>query len=123
MIVISGEVRADVVVREVEPEDHSIALAIKDSMDPYTDFRESMLEMMAGREIWPRRELQELLDCFLRLNQPVHHSLIVHAFADACFGKAATSAVAVAAASAAVADHRRVPLVRRRSSPSSKHQP
>ena len=123
VIVISGEVRADVVVREVEPEDHSIALAIKDSMDPYTDFRESMLEMMAGREIWPRRELQELLDCFLRLNQPVHHSLIVHAFADACFGKAATSAVAVAAASAAVADHRRVPLVRRRSSPSSKHQP
>ena len=124
MIVISGEVRADVVVREVQPEDHSIALAIKDSMDPYTDFRESMLEMMAGREIWPRRELQELLDCFLRLNQPVHHSLIVHAFADACFGKAAaTSAVAVAAASAVVADHRRVPLVRRRSSPSSKHQP
>jgi uncharacterized protein (TIGR01568 family) len=124
VIVISGEVRADVVVREVQPEDHSIALAIKDSMDPYTDFRESMLEMMAGREIWPRRELQELLDCFLRLNQPVHHSLIVHAFADACFGKAAaTSAVAVAVASAAVADHRRVPLVRRRSSPSPKHQP
>lgn len=124
VIVISGEVRADIVVQEVEPEDHSIALAIKDSMDPYTDFRESMLEMMAGRETWPRRELQELLDCFLRLNQPVHHSLIVHAFADACFGKAAaTSAVAVAAASAAVADHRLVPLVRRRSSPSSKHQP
>ena len=60
----------------------SIALA-KDSSDPYVDFRDSMLEMMQEKNLWQRQEeLQDLLQCFLHLNQPVHHQLIHQAFSD-----------------------------------------
>lgn len=60
----------------------SIALA-KDSSDPYADFRDSMLEMMQEKNLWQREEeLQDLLQCFLHLNQPVHHQLIRQAFSD-----------------------------------------
>lgn len=60
----------------------SIALA-KDSSDPYADFRDSMLEMMQEKNLWQREEeLQDLLQCFLHLNQPVHHQLIHQAFSD-----------------------------------------
>jgi uncharacterized protein (TIGR01568 family) len=60
----------------------SIALA-KDSSDPYVDFRDSMLEMMQEKNLWQRQEdLQDLLQCFLHLNQPVHHQMIHRAFSD-----------------------------------------
>lgn len=67
---------SDMVVQE------SIALA-KDSSDPYADFRDSMLEMMQEKNLWQRQdELQDLLLCFLHLNQPIHHHLIHQAFSD-----------------------------------------
>lgn len=60
----------------------SIALA-KDSSDPYADFRDSMLEMMHEKNLWQRQdELQDLLQCFLHLNQPMHHQLIHQVFSD-----------------------------------------
>lgn len=60
----------------------SIALA-KDSSDPYADFRDSMLEMMQEKNLWQRQgEQQDLLQCFLHLNQPVYHRLIHQAFSD-----------------------------------------
>ncbi|XP_074576312.1 transcription repressor OFP13-like [Curcuma longa] len=51
------------------------------SRDPYRDFRASMEEMVAahGLREWPR--LEELLHCYLRLNEEKHHRVIVLAFA------------------------------------------
>ncbi|CAA0822525.1 Transcription repressor OFP6 [Striga hermonthica] len=54
----------------------------KDSDDPYLDFRRSMLQMILEREIYSRDELKELLDCFLRLNDPYYHGIIVRAFTE-----------------------------------------
>ncbi|KAK1323156.1 hypothetical protein QJS10_CPA02g01039 [Acorus calamus] len=53
---------------------------VKDSDDPYVDFRNSMLQMIVEKEIYSFEELRELLDCFLSLNSPYHHELIVTAF-------------------------------------------
>ncbi|KAL2536056.1 transcription repressor OFP6-like [Forsythia ovata] len=53
---------------------------VKDSEDPYQDFRQSMLQMILEREIYSTTDLQELLNCFLELNSPHHHEVIVKAF-------------------------------------------
>ncbi|KAL7127077.1 hypothetical protein ABFS83_14G230400 [Erythranthe nasuta] len=55
---------------------------VKDSEDPYQDFRQSMLQMIFEKEIYTRSGLQQLLHCFLELNLPRHHQTIVQAFAD-----------------------------------------
>jgi uncharacterized protein (TIGR01568 family) len=52
----------------------------KDSSDPYRDFRHSMLQMILEKEIYSKDDLRELLDCFLRLNSPCHHDVIIKAF-------------------------------------------
>ncbi|KAK8476762.1 hypothetical protein V6N13_131114 [Hibiscus sabdariffa] len=52
----------------------------KDSDDPYRDFRQSMLQMMEEKHIYSTNDLQELLRCFLELNSPCHHRVIVEAF-------------------------------------------
>ncbi|KAB2050399.1 hypothetical protein ES319_A13G243100v1 [Gossypium barbadense] len=57
----------------------SIAV-VKDSHDPYLDFRHSMLQMIEEKHIYSADELQELLQCFLELNSPCHHRVIVEAF-------------------------------------------
>ena len=57
----------------------SIAV-VKDSNDPYHDFRQSMLQMILEKQIFSKGDLQELLDCFLELNSPCHHEVIVQAF-------------------------------------------
>ncbi|XP_052482010.1 transcription repressor OFP6-like [Gossypium raimondii] len=57
----------------------SIAV-VKDSHDPYLDFRHSMLQMIEEKHIYSANELQELLQCFLELNSPCHHRVIVEAF-------------------------------------------
>lgn len=59
----------------------SIAV-VKDSDDPYNDFRQSMLQMIIEREIYSKEELQELLNRFLELNDPTQHEIIVEAFMD-----------------------------------------
>lgn len=55
---------------------------VKDSEDPYQDFRQSMLQMIFEREIYSKNDLQELLNCFLELNSPRHHQIIVKAFVE-----------------------------------------
>ncbi|KAJ0964320.1 hypothetical protein J5N97_029442 [Dioscorea zingiberensis] len=52
------------------------------SDDPYRDFRASMEEMVVahGLREWPR--LQELLHCYLKLNEKKTHKVIVLAFMD-----------------------------------------
>lgn len=55
---------------------------VKDSEDPYQDFHQSMLQMILEREIYSRDDLQELLNCFLELNSPHHHQIIVKAFVE-----------------------------------------
>lgn len=54
----------------------------KDSEDPYLDFRQSMLQMIMENEIYSKDELRELLNCFLQLNSPYHHGVIVRAFTE-----------------------------------------
>ncbi|XVF07572.1 hypothetical protein REPUB_Repub06bG0151000 [Reevesia pubescens] len=54
----------------------------KDSDDPYLDFRHSMLQMILEKEIYSKDDLKELLNCFLQLNSPHHHGIIVRAFTE-----------------------------------------
>lgn len=54
----------------------------KDSDDPYLDFRQSMLQMILENEIYSKDDLRELLNCFLQLNSPYHHGIIVRAFTE-----------------------------------------
>ncbi|KAK3226965.1 hypothetical protein Dsin_006827 [Dipteronia sinensis] len=54
----------------------------KDSDDPYLDFRHSMLQMILEKEIYNKEDLKELLNCFLQLNSPYHHEIIVRAFTE-----------------------------------------
>ncbi|KAH7680742.1 Ovate protein family C-terminal protein [Dioscorea alata] len=57
---------------------------VKESEDPYLDFRDSMVVMIVEKEIYAWEELEELLHCFIALNAPHHHALIRRAFADVC---------------------------------------
>lgn len=52
------------------------------SRDPYCDFRASMEEMVVAHELRDWHCLQELLHCYVRLNEKKHHKVIVLAFAD-----------------------------------------
>ncbi|XP_022972591.1 transcription repressor OFP6-like [Cucurbita maxima] len=54
----------------------------KDSDDPYLDFRHSMVQMILENEIYSKDDLRGLLRCFLQLNSPSHHGIIVRAFAE-----------------------------------------
>ncbi|KAE9585638.1 hypothetical protein Lal_00009816 [Lupinus albus] len=56
----------------------------KESDDPYSDFRYSMLQMIVEKEIYSENDLQELLQCFLQLNAPCHHHAIVQVFIEIC---------------------------------------
>lgn len=54
----------------------------KESDDPYLDFRHSMLQMILEKEIYSKDDLRELLNCFLQLNSPYHHGIIVRVFTE-----------------------------------------
>ncbi|MED6169187.1 hypothetical protein PIB30_019300 [Stylosanthes scabra] len=56
----------------------------KESTDPYRDFRYSILQMIFEKEIFSESGLQELLQCFLELNSPCQHQIIVQAFMEIC---------------------------------------
>lgn len=56
----------------------------KDSDDPYFDFRESMLQMILENQIYSKDDLTQLLTCFLHLNSPYHHGVILRAFTEIC---------------------------------------
>ncbi|KAF7809740.1 transcription repressor OFP7 [Senna tora] len=55
---------------------------VKKSENPYGDFRRSMLEMIVDKKMYEEKDLEELLCCFLSLNSPKHHGLIIQAFTD-----------------------------------------
>ncbi|KAE8679408.1 Transcription repressor OFP8 [Hibiscus syriacus] len=54
----------------------------KESDDPYLDFKYSMLQMILEKEIYSKVDLKELLNCFLKLNSPYYHGIIVRAFTE-----------------------------------------
>ncbi|WOL07496.1 hypothetical protein Cni_G16238 [Canna indica] len=52
------------------------------SEDPYHDFRASMEEMVAAHQLWEWHSLEDLLQCYLRVNEKKNHKVIVLAFMD-----------------------------------------
>ncbi|GMN61157.1 hypothetical protein TIFTF001_030241 [Ficus carica] len=60
----------------------SCIAVVKDSDDPFEDFKQSMKQMIVEKEIYVKKDLQELLRCFLELNSPSHRDIIVRAFTD-----------------------------------------
>ncbi|XP_051205302.1 uncharacterized protein [Lolium perenne] len=48
--------------------------------DPRTDFRESMEEMISAKGIRDAGDLEDLLACYLSLNDAEHHDLIIEVF-------------------------------------------
>ncbi|KAG5569730.1 hypothetical protein H5410_059496 [Solanum commersonii] len=57
---------------------------VKKSKDPYGDFRDSMLEMIMENQIFGAKELENLLECFLKLNSQYHHEVIIDVFTEIC---------------------------------------
>ncbi|XP_078170582.1 uncharacterized protein LOC144564842 [Carex rostrata] len=55
---------------------------VKESADPYIDFRDSMLQMIIEMEIYAWDDLRDLLHRFLALNAPCNHQYILRAFAE-----------------------------------------
>lgn len=56
----------------------------RDSFDPRTDFRESMLEVIASKGLKEPRELRSLLNCYISLNSEDHRGVILEAFHEVC---------------------------------------
>ncbi|KAK1357557.1 Transcription repressor [Heracleum sosnowskyi] len=55
---------------------------VKKSEDPYEDFKKSMMDMIWEKQMFEEADLEQLLECFLSLNSPRHHKVIVEAFAE-----------------------------------------
>lgn len=55
---------------------------VKKSEDPYEDFKRSMMDMIWEKQMFEEGDLEQLLQCFLSLNSPRHHKVIVDAFAE-----------------------------------------
>lgn len=61
--------------------DGSVAV-VKQSDDPLSDFRQSMLQMIVENGIVAGEDLREMLRRFLSLNAPHHHDIILRAFGE-----------------------------------------
>lgn len=68
-------------IKEHRQENKSFVV-LKRSVDPYKDFKKSMLEMILERQIFEPRDLEQLLMSFLSLNSRVHHKAILKAFSE-----------------------------------------
>ncbi|XP_042380594.1 transcription repressor OFP8-like [Zingiber officinale] len=55
---------------------------VKETSEPYHEFKESMVQMIVEKEMYGWDDLNDLLHRFLSLNSPRHHHLILRAFAD-----------------------------------------
>lgn len=55
---------------------------VKNSEDPYEDFKRSMMEMIREKHMVEAKDLEQLLQCFLSLNHRHHHAVIVQAFSE-----------------------------------------
>jgi len=53
---------------------------VKSSIDPISDFKESMVEMIVENNIRESKDLEDLLACYLSLNSSEYHDVIVKAF-------------------------------------------
>jgi uncharacterized protein (TIGR01568 family) len=53
---------------------------VKSSIDPISDFKESMVEMIVENNIRGSKDLENLLACYLSLNSSEYHDVIVKAF-------------------------------------------
>jgi uncharacterized protein (TIGR01568 family) len=69
-------------IEEVEVEEENGFAVVKRSVNPYKDFRNSMVEMILQRRIKGADDMRRLLESYLELNSPEHHPTIVSAFAD-----------------------------------------
>ncbi|KAI5669343.1 hypothetical protein M9H77_19196 [Catharanthus roseus] len=56
----------------------------KSTNDPHGDFRTSMVEMIIEKQIFGVKELEKLLYCFISLNSPYYHKIIVEVFTEIC---------------------------------------
>ncbi|PON62959.1 Ovate protein family, C-terminal [Trema orientale] len=78
-----SSVETDPVVQKCSKKMNDTCIAVvKESNDPYEDFKQSMKQMIVEKEIYDNHDLQELLSCFLELNSPSHRDVIVRAFTD-----------------------------------------
>lgn len=59
-----------------------VAVVVESSYDPYNDFRQSMIEMIVDQDIKETGDLEELLQCYLSLNEAEYHNVIVDVFTD-----------------------------------------
>ncbi|XP_075516084.1 uncharacterized protein LOC142550923 [Primulina tabacum] len=57
-------------------------IVVKRSVDPYWDFKRSMLEMIWDQKMSDPKEMENLLMSFLSLNSTQHHKVIIEAFAE-----------------------------------------
>ncbi|GMP76679.1 hypothetical protein CsSME_00033255 [Camellia sinensis var. sinensis] len=55
---------------------------VKESVDPYEDFKASMMQMILAKQLFEERDFEQLLECFLSLNSRHHYGVIVDAFSD-----------------------------------------
>ncbi|WJX76840.1 hypothetical protein P8452_60215 [Trifolium repens] len=53
---------------------------VKSSMNPQSDFRESMVEMIVQNNIRTSKDLEDLLACYLSLNSDEYHEVIIKVF-------------------------------------------
>ncbi|KAG6383550.1 hypothetical protein SASPL_156697 [Salvia splendens] len=55
---------------------------VKKSEDPLGDFRRSMTDMIVEKQMFEKKDLEQLLQCFLSLNSRNYHGVIVEAFSE-----------------------------------------
>ncbi|XP_042055837.1 transcription repressor OFP15-like [Salvia splendens] len=65
----------------LEDSRHGVKITAIDSYDPFLDFRSSMAEMVAAHGL-NSLDFEELLACYLRLNDRSNHGYIVAAYVD-----------------------------------------
>lgn len=68
--------------RAVDRQVNESFVVVKRSVNPYEDFKKSMLEMILEREIIEPKDLEQLLMSFLSLNSRMHHKAILKAFSE-----------------------------------------
>ncbi|GMH28168.1 hypothetical protein Nepgr_030011 [Nepenthes gracilis] len=59
--------------------DRTVCVVVE-SMDPFSDFKESILQMVRHGEVHDWKEMEELVYCYIALNSTEVHKLIQDAF-------------------------------------------
>lgn len=69
-------------LRKLEGKMGKSFVQVKRSKEPQEDFKRSMVQMILEKEIFETKGLEELLQCYLTLNSPEYHRIIVGAFSE-----------------------------------------